>query len=154
MRSITLRLVFATFVVCAIWTWSAHGVAAQRTIPIVTRIFTGPDGQTRAETIDVKLTPVASRYAQWWEESETTKVTDSQFVRLAPGFVQDWHTASARRYVITLSGSGEVELSGGQKIQLNPGRILLAEDMTGKGHITRTLGKADWIALFVEFADH
>lgn len=153
MRSITLRLALAIFVVCAIGAWSAHHVAAQRPTPIVTRIFTGPDGQTRAETIDLKLTPVAGRYAQWWAESETTKVIDSKFVRLAPGFVQDWHPASARRYVIILSGSAEVELSGGQKIQLSPGRILLAEDVTGKGHISRTLGDADCIALFVQFAD-
>ena len=153
MRLITLRLAFAIFV-CAIGTWSTYRVAAQRPTSIVTRVFTGPDGQTMAEKIAVKLTPVAGRYAQWWDASETSKVAGSQFVRLAPGFVQDWHTASARRYVITLSGSGEVKLSGGQKIQLNPGSILLAEDMTGKGHITRTLGKADWIALFVQFADH
>ena len=55
--------------------------------------------------------------------------------------------------MITLSGQGEVELAGGKKIHLGPGNIQLAEDMTGKGHITRTLGTEDWITLAVPLAD-
>jgi hypothetical protein len=57
--------------------------------------------------------------------------------------------AHARRYVITLSGRGEIELAGGQKIMLEPGHVLLAEDLTGKGHIARAL-TADWTAMFVQ----
>jgi hypothetical protein len=128
--------------------------AQQRTPVILTRLYTGSDGQTHAEEVNLKLTPAAGRFAQfaqWWEQSETAKVTSSRFVRWAPGFVQDWHPAAARRYVVSLSGQGEIELAGGQKITLQPGRILLAEDLTGKGHITRTLGQADWIVLFVQF---
>jgi hypothetical protein len=34
-------------------------------------------------------------------------------------------------------------------MRLEPGRIVLAEDLTGKGHITRTLGKEDWAFLLV-----
>ena len=132
-----------------------HTASAQQRTPItLTRIYTGSDGQTHAETVEMKLTPATGRYAQfakWWEQSETVKVTSSRFIRWAPGFVQDWHPAAARRYVISLSGQGEVELAGGQKIALQPGRILLAEDLTGKGHITRTVGNADWIVLFVQF---
>ncbi len=29
--------------------------------------------------------------------------------------------------------------------------MLQAEDVTGKGHITRTLGNTDWIVLFAQF---
>ncbi len=120
--------------------------AQQRTPVRVTRIFTGSDGQTHAEQIRVELSPLDAR-----EQSDTVKVTSSNFSRAPAGFVQDWHNASARRYVITLSGRAEVELAGGQKIALEPGLVLLAEDLTGKGHITRTVGKADWVALFVQF---
>lgn len=146
---------FPVLVVCFVLMSNADGASAQKRTPVtVTRIFTGSDSQTHAETLEMKLTPVAGRFAQfapWWEQSERTKVTSSQLVRWAPGYRQDWHPAAARRYVVSLSGRGEVELAGGQKIPLQPGRILLAEDLTGKGHITRTIGNVDWIVLFVQF---
>ena len=52
-------------------------------------------------------------------------------------------------HVVTLSGKGEIELAGGQKIPLGPGHILLAEDVTGKGHISRGVGSEDRISLFI-----
>jgi hypothetical protein len=122
--------------------------AAQPRKPVgVMRIYTGPDGQTHAEQVDVRLaaSPVIGR-----EQSEAVKATSSYFVRLPAGFFQDWHPAAERRYLVTLSGRGEIELAHGQKIVLERGRVLLAEDVTGKGHITRTLGKEDWTALFVQ----
>lgn len=72
--------------------------------------------------------------------------------RLATYFV-DWHPAPQRQYVITLSGRGEIELTGGQKIPLGPGHILLAEDVSGKGHISRAIGNEDRISLFIPLAD-
>jgi hypothetical protein len=63
--------------------------------------------------------------------------------RAPPGRVADWHTAPRRQYVITLSGHGELEISGGKKISVGPGSINLVEDVTGKGHITRTVGNED-----------
>ena len=44
------------------------------------------------------------------EQSETVKVASSYFARLPPRFFQDWHAAAKRRYLITLSSRGEVEL--------------------------------------------
>jgi hypothetical protein len=61
--------------------------------------------------------------------------------------VSDWHTAPRRQYVITLSGRGEIELAGGKKIALEPGHIELAEDLTGKGHITRVVGTEDRVTI-------
>ena len=52
----------------------------------------------------------------------------------------------------TLSGKGEIELVGGRKIALEPG-VILAEDAIGKGHISRTIGTDDRIALNIQLAD-
>ena len=49
--------------------------------------------------------------------------------------------------MITLSGEGEIELAGGQKIRSGPGHIELAEDTTGKGHVTRAIGNEDRITM-------
>jgi hypothetical protein len=71
--------------------------------------------------------------------------------------VNDWHNASQtpgwHQYVMTLSGRGEIELSDGKKISLERGRLVLAEDMTGKGHITRAVGSEDWVSEHVSIAD-
>jgi hypothetical protein len=55
--------------------------------------------------------------------------------------------------VITLSGYGEVEVAGGKKIHLEPGHIDLVEDLTGKGHITRTTGTEEQVTLTLPLSD-
>ena len=64
---------------------------------------------------------------------------------------------SATTYVgemITLSGQGELELSGGNKVSVGPGHIELVEDITGKGHITRTVGSEDRVTIQIPLSDH
>lgn len=86
------------------------------------------------------------------ERSEALKAANLQFRRFPRGWVNDWHPAPVRQYVITLSGRGEIEMAGERKITLQPGSIFLAEDLTGKGHISRTIGKEDWISVAVNLA--
>jgi hypothetical protein len=154
MGPIVKRVVFVVLVAATFVVWNARTgrdvvVAQPRTPIVVTRIYTGPDGQTHAEQIDVKLAPGGSS----GELSEMAKVSGLQFRRQAPNYFQDWHPAPRRQYVITLSGRGEVELAGGEKIPLGPGHILLAEDVTGKGHISRGVGTEDRISLFIPLAE-
>jgi len=155
MRTTAKRLV-STAIVSCVAVCSAHYVAAQRHTPVtVTRLFTGSDGQTHAEEVDLKLNP--SSVLDGGERSERIKVTALQIIRFPPGHMNDWHTAAStplgRQYVITISGRGEVEVAGGQKVLLEPGRILLGDDTTGKGHITRTFGSEDWVSVHVSIAD-
>lgn len=154
MRSSLTRLLLPSLLVCLLVLWNMRTVVdvarAQPRTPIVaTRISTGPDGQTHAEQVTVKL---ASGDAAS-ELSETINVTGLQFRRTPPNYFVDWHPAPRRQYVITLSGRGEIELTGGQKIPIGPGHILLAEDVTGKGHITRGIGTEDRISLFIPLAE-
>lgn len=133
--------------------WGAHAVTAERRKPVsVTRLYTGSDGETHAEEItDVRLTPDAARSGL--EASDVIKVTGLQFARTSPGWVRDWHVAERHQYIVTLSGRGEIELVGGRKIALEPGSVILAEDSTGKGHISRTIGTEDRIALNIQLGD-
>jgi hypothetical protein len=146
-RGVVGVLAGCLFFVCGVRTDRDVVVAQGRTPIVATRIFTGPDGQTHAEQVDVKLKGGAT------ELSDMIKVSGLQFRRQAPNYFQDWHTAPRRQYVITLSGRGEIELTGGRKIPLGPGHILLAEDVTGKGHISRGVGTEDRISLFIPLAD-
>src|SRR5262249_20297707 len=150
MSSLASGLGLAAVIGCIIVIWSVHVAGEQRTPITVTQLYSGPDGQTHVGTIAVKLMP-SGPYAGT-EESESFKVSGAQFLRLPPGNVQDWHNAARRQYVVTLTGRGEVELASGQKILLNPGKIVLAEDLTGKGHITRSLRSREPVFFIVPFA--
>jgi hypothetical protein len=123
---------------------SAEGAqAAQNGKPVkITRFFTGPDGLTHAEEIEAKIPASGGVY-------NLLANSGAQIRRTPPGRVNDYHTASRRQYIITLSGHAELVLSGGQTIQVGPGSIELAEDLTGKGHITRTVGTEDRIAIVI-----
>jgi predicted house-cleaning NTP pyrophosphatase (Maf/HAM1 superfamily) len=109
----------------------------------VTRIYTGPDGQSHAEELQMKLNG---------RTSELMKATGVQFSRTPAGYFNDWHVGPRRQYVITLSGRGEIEVAGGKKIS-GPGHINLIEDLTGKGHTTRVLGTEDRITVAIPLAD-
>ena len=115
----------------------------------VTRIYTGDDGRTHAEEIEV---PLQSRGAGG-ALSEPVDVTQLMFRRTSPDYFIDWHNAPRRQYVVTLSGEAEVELHDGTKVPLRPGSILLAEDTTGQGHISRGVGTEERISLFIPLAD-
>ncbi len=130
---------------------SASRVGAQRlATTTVTRLYTGADGQSHAEDTEVVWRP--SKLRAELNESESVRVTAAQFLRWPRGFVWEGHPASKRQYVIIVSGRGEVDVVGGKKVQLTPGRVLLAEDVTGKGHTTRVGTDEDLVMLLVPLA--
>src|SRR5262245_17063301 len=115
---------------------SAGRAAAQRRVSTaITRLYTGPDGQSHAEDTEVAWRPAKLRAEL--NETESVKVTSAQFLRWPRGFVWEGHPASKRQYVIIISGRGEVDVVGGKKVQLAPGRVPLAGGVAGKGHARR-----------------
>ena len=124
---------------------TAFGASAQSKPVKIHRFFTGPDGLTHAEEIEVKFDMGDGGNGLYKFLSNSGAVLR----RSPPGRVNDWHTASRRQYIITLSGRAELELSGGQTLKVGPGDIELAEDTTGKGHITRTVGTEDRISIAI-----
>jgi hypothetical protein len=155
MKSTVSRVILSVVSSSFIFMCCAHQdavVVAQQHPPLkATRLYTGSDGLTHFDSVDVWFSPVAGAPASI-EQSEPVKVTRSYVVRAAPGTFESWHNSSERRYEITVRGQAEIEIAGGQKIFAEPGRICLAEDLTGKGHTFRVLGSDDWVALFVDLA--
>ena len=142
MRTITRAMVIVATLGSFSLGWFAH---AQTRRPIMmTRIYTGPDGLSHAEEIEMKLNGNAT---------EMIKATGIEFSRRAPNNSNEWHVGPRRQFVITLSGRGEIEVAGGQKVAVGPGHINLIEDTTGKGHITRNLGNEDRIAITIPLVD-
>lgn len=130
--------------------FATESVTAQGRTPIkVTRIYTGDDGKTHAEELDVPLGPPRGAT----ELADLIPVTSLQFRRTSPDYFIDWHNAPRRQYVITLAGESEVEIGDGTTIRLHPGHILLAEDVEGQRHISRAVGSEDRISLFLPLAE-
>lgn len=71
------------------------------------------------------------------------------FEETAAGASLDWHNAPHRQYVITLSGRLEFDTRSGNKLNVEPGDILLAEDTTGGGHRWRLIDNQPWRRAYV-----
>lgn len=112
------------------------------------RIYADERGESHFEDVDVAAPPSGSA-----DLSDMLPATGAFFRRGAPDAVRDWHNAPRRQLVIALSGQFEVEASDGEVRRFGPGEILLADDTTGKGHITRTVGGQERHMLFVPLAD-
>ena len=146
-KRLTLIVLVGSFFV--LWRENADRdvASAQGPKPVmVTRIYTGPDGLSHAEDIELTLNARGV--------SDMMKATGVEVSRRPPSTSPgDWHTGPARQFVITLSGRSEVEVSGGIKVASGPGHINLIEDTTGKGHITRNFGPDDRVVLTIPLAD-
>ncbi len=98
----------------------------------ISRIYTGSDGQSHIEELDLKARP----------DLTSPQVAKSIVFRTTPaGQFSDWHVGPRRQYVITLSGEVEIGLGDGTKHRFGPGHVNLIEDLTGKGHTTRVVGR-------------
>ncbi len=102
----------------------------------IIRLHTGPEGDSAAETVSLPM----SQEDEQGHRSATFQTTKAVFCEAESGFVQGWHNPPYRKLVIVLSGTMEIELRDGTLIHIEPGQILLAEDLSGSGHVTRTKG--------------
>ena len=96
------------------------------------RLYTGSDGQSHFEELDME-----SGFAAFNKMQAATGV---MFRQVEPGDFQDWHTAPRTQYVITLQGRVEIGIGDGTVKTFGAGDVMLADDLSGKGHTTRVAG--------------
>jgi len=113
------------------------------------RIYAGPDGESHFEDVEVALGQSGSSS----DVSEMIATKSVIFRRSPHDQFADWHHAPRRQFVVTLSGEAEVEASDGEVRRIVPGTVMLADDLTGKGHITRGVGTQERLSLFIPLAD-
>lgn len=73
----------------------------------------------------------------------------AQLLSLKQGAREDWHTAPRRMFLIVVQGTAEVTASDGEVRRFGPGSVILMDDTTGKGHITRNVGSMDHVAVTI-----
>lgn len=109
-------------------------------MPKILRVYTGADGQSHIAEEPLALHPFVDTEGAHGEGTPVQQATGITFRVSPPGYVLSWHCAPRRQYSITLSGAAEVEVGDGTVVRVGPGDVLLAEDLTGQGHVTRVVG--------------
>ena len=51
----------------------------------------------------------------------------------------DWHAAPRRQYIINLDAGVQLTASDGETRRVKAGEVVLVEDTSGKGHLSKTL---------------
>jgi hypothetical protein len=109
------------------------------------RLFTGDDGQSHFAVGEIAWHKLAGPNAI----SGTEAAQSISFEETAAGSSFEWHNAPHRQYVLTLSGTLEFETRTGEKQMVEPGDVLLAEDVTGGGHRWRLIDDQPWRRVYV-----
>jgi hypothetical protein len=74
------------------------------------------------------------------------------FFKIPAGWIGDWHPAPKRQFFCCLMGKVEITVGDGEKRIFDQGDVFLLEDTSGRGHITKVLGKQDFVAAIIQLA--
>ena len=109
-------------------------------MPRIWRVYSGADGQSHIDELPLAMKPFVDVEGAHGESTPLQPASGIVF-RLAPaGYVLGWHCAPRRQYSISLSGTAEIEVGDGTVARVEAGDVVLAEDLTGRGHVTRVIG--------------
>ena len=115
-----------------------------RTMKVV-RLYTGADNKSHFEDLQIPL----KDGGKVGFVSALSKATGVVFRETDGDYNYDFHTAPRRQYVVNLEGAVEIEVGDGTRRVLGAGDILLAEDTTGQGHISRAVEGKPRKSLFI-----
>jgi hypothetical protein len=96
---------------------------------MIVRIYTGHDGQTHFEDLPLPA-----------EESHNVALqagANLVFRCFPADYWSDWHTAPRRQYIFILVGQMEIGIGDGTTRRFGPGDVVLADDLTGQGHLRK-----------------
>ena len=114
----------------------------------IVRLYSGSDQKSHFEEIELKFggnQPMLS--------TDMRAATGAVFRSARAGLFLERHPAPRRQYLVTLSGSWEIEASNGVKRVFKTGDVMLADDTTGEGHTSRVLGNDPHVFMTVPLAD-
>jgi len=92
---------------------------------------------------------------EWAEETRSGRLskrlpaTGIIFRQVPPTYDLDWHPAPRRQYIINLDGGVRITASDGESRVIGAGEIILVEDTTGKGHLSKAVNATIRHCIFV-----
>src|SRR5215210_3864314 len=100
-------------------------------------LYTDENGESHFRDIEI----------EWAEERRSSKLSKRlpangiMFRETDTDQDSDWHCAPRRQYIVNLDAGVQITASDGESRVIGAGEILLVEDTTGKGHLSKSLGK-------------
>lgn len=61
------------------------------------------------------------------------------FRQVMPDYDLDWHPAPRRQYIVNLDAGVQLTASDGEERVIGAGEVILVEDTTGKGHLSKAV---------------
>ena len=71
--------------------------------------------------------------------SKRLAATGIIFREVQPDYDLDWHPAPRRQYIINLDAGVQITASDGEARKIGAGEVILVEDTSGKGHLSKAL---------------
>jgi len=71
--------------------------------------------------------------------SDTFPATGIIFRETPGSYDYEWHPAPRRQYIINLDGAVSIQASDGETRIIGAGEVLLVEDTSGKGHVSKAV---------------
>jgi hypothetical protein len=98
-------------------------------------LYTDATGQSHFRDIEVEWTEQhgASKF------SRRLPATGIIFRETAGDYDLDWHPAPRRQYIINLDAGVRLTASDGESRIIGAGEVVLVEDTTGKGHLSKSI---------------
>jgi hypothetical protein len=111
----------------------------------VLRVYSGDDGESHFEDVEIELKDLGPI----GRLSKLMDATGVVFRETEGDYALGWHRAPRRQYVINLDAAVELEVGDGSVRRLEAGSVLLAEDTTGRGHLSRAVDARPRTSIFV-----
>ena len=114
----------------------------------IVHLYTGDDGESHFRDIELPMTTMMKALAY-----EFPGVEGVQFRAIPKGLTLGFHTASRRQLIVQLKGSGEIDCGNGEVRRFGATDYLLADDRTGRGHISREIsGPREQLLVYISEA--
>ena len=85
--------------------------------------------------------------------SKRIPATGIIFREVQPDYDLDWHPAPRRQYIINLDAGVQITASDGEARRIGAGEVILVEDTSGKGHLSKALDGRLRHCIFVTLDD-
>jgi hypothetical protein len=111
-------------------------------------IYADAQGESHIRDVDIAW----ARSGSTGNISDPVAVLSMAFRTTDGSYDLDWHNAPRRQYIVNLEGSVEITTSDGKSRVIGPGEIILAEDTTGKGHLSKAVSGGARRSLIIPLA--
>src|SRR5438128_12658242 len=99
------------------------------------RLYTDEKGESHFAEAEVEYVETT----QAGRLSKRLPATGIIFREVPPTYDLDWHPAPRRQYIINLDAGVEITASDGESRKIGAGEVILVEDTTGKGHLSKSI---------------